>query len=138
MGIEPFLASSSLIGIMAQRLVRIICPDCRQKYVPSEEELREIGIDTEMANTKSLYRAIGCGNCLGTGYRGRTGIFELLAFDDDIRTLILKNYDASTIKKMATDKGMFSLRQDGATKVLKGVTTIEEVLRVTQEDVVSQ
>ena len=138
MGIEPFLASSSLIGIMAQRLVRIVCPDCRQKYVPSEEELREIVIDAEAANTKSLYRAIGCENCLATGYRGRTGIFELLAMDDDIRTLILKNYDTNTIKRTATDMGMLTLRQDGARKVLKGVTTIEEVLRVTQEDVVPQ
>jgi general secretion pathway protein E len=138
MGIEPFLASSSLIAIMAQRLVRIVCPDCRQKYSPSEEELREIGIDTRGADMKPLYRAVGCENCLGTGYRGRTGIFELLALDDDIRSLILKNYDANTIKKTATNKGMLTLRHDGAKKVLKGVTTIEEVVRVTQEDVASQ
>jgi general secretion pathway protein E len=138
MGIEPFLASSSVIAIMAQRLVRIVCPDCRQQYSPGEEELGEIGMDSAMAAGKPLYRAIGCQNCLGTGYHGRTGIFELLALDDDIRTLILKNYDSNTIKKTATDKGMLTLRQDGAKKVLKGITTIEEVLRVTQEDVVSQ
>jgi general secretion pathway protein E len=138
MGIEPFLASSSLIAIMAQRLVRIVCPDCRQKYSPSEEELREIGIDTRGADIKPLYRAVGCENCLGTGYRGRTGIFELLVLDDDIRSLILKNYDTTTIKKTATKKGMLTLRQDGASKVLKGVSTIEEVVRVTQEDVASQ
>ncbi len=138
MGIEPFLASSSVIAIMAQRLVRIVCPDCRQKYPPGEEELREIGMDSAIAGGKPLYRAIGCQNCLGTGYRGRTGIFELLVLDDDIRTLILKNYDSNTIKRTATDKGMLTLRQDGARKVLKGITTIEEVLRVTQEDVVSQ
>ncbi len=138
MGIEPFLASSSLIAIMAQRLVRIVCPDCRQKYYPSEEELREIGIDAKAADKKSLYRAVGCKNCLRTGYRGRTGIFELLVLDDDIRSLILKNYDSNTIKKTATNRGMLTLRQDGAKKVLNGVTTIEEVLRVTQEDVVAQ
>ncbi|NIS60468.1 MAG: type II secretion system protein GspE, partial [Proteobacteria bacterium] len=85
-----------------------------------------------------LYRAVGCQHCLGTGYRGRTGIFELLVLDDDIRTLILKNYDSNTIKRTATDKGMLTLRQDGAKKILRGITTIEEVLRVTQEDVVSQ
>jgi general secretion pathway protein E len=138
MGIEPFLASSSVIAIMAQRLVRIVCPDCRQKYSPGEEELREIGMDSALAGERPLYRAIGCQNCLGTGYRGRTGIFELLVVDDDIRTLILKNFDANTIKKTATEKGMLTLRQDGAKKVLQGITTIEEVLRVTQEDVVSQ
>jgi len=75
---------------------------------------------------------------LGTGYRGRTGIFELLVLDDDIRSLILKTYDTNTIKKRVTEKGMLTLRQDGARNVLKGITTIEEVLRVTQEDVVSQ
>jgi len=138
MGIEPFLASSSLIAIMAQRLVRIVCPDCSQKYFPSGEELREIGIDSKGADTKPVYRAIGCENCLGTGYHGRTGIFELLALDDDIRSLILKNYDSNTIKKTAIARGMLTLRQDGAKKVLKGVTTIEEVVRVTQEDVVAQ
>lgn len=138
MGIEPFLASSSVIAIMAQRLVRIVCPDCRQKYSPGEEELREIGIHSALAGKKPLYRAVGCEHCLGTGYRGRTGIFELLVLDDDIRTLILKNYDSNTIKRTATEKGMLTLRQDGAKKVLKGITTIEEVLRVTQEDVVPQ
>ena len=138
MGIEPFLASSSVMAIMAQRLVRIVCKDCRREYLPSEEELEEIGMNPALVGKKSLYRPVGCQNCLGTGYRGRTGIFELLVLDDDIRSLILKNYDTNTIKKRATEKGMLTLRQDGARNVLKGTTTIEEVLRVTQEDVVSQ
>jgi general secretion pathway protein E len=138
MGIEPFLASSSLLAIMAQRLVRIVCTECRRKYLPSEEELREIGMDPALAGSRHLYRTAGCQNCLGTGYRGRTGIFELLVLDDDIRSLILKNFDSNTIKRTATDKGMLTLRQDGARNVLRGITTIEEVLRVTQEDVVSQ
>ena len=138
MGIEPFLASSSVIAIMAQRLVRIICTECRQEYFPTEEELAEIGMAPTLAGEKSLYRAVGCENCLGTGYRGRTGIFELLVLSDDIRSLILKNYDTNTIKKIATGQGMLTLRQDGAKKVLKGITTIEEVLRVTQEDALPQ
>jgi general secretion pathway protein E len=138
MGIEPFLASSSLIAIMAQRLVRILCPECRQKYSPSEEELREIGIDSKVVGKKPLYRTIGCEHCIGTGYRGRTGIFELMVLDDDIRSLILKSFDANTIKKAAASKGMLSLRQDGARKVLRGITTIAEVVRVTQEDVATQ
>jgi len=95
-------------------------------------------MDPALAGKKPLYRAVGCQNCLGTGYHGRTGIFELLVLDDDIRSLILKNYDTNTIKRRATEKGMFTLRQDGARNVLKGITTVEEVLRVTQEDVVSQ
>lgn len=138
MGIEPFLVSSSITAIMAQRLVRIVCPDCRQQYLPSEGELSEVGMDPSSAGQKPLYRAVGCQNYLGTGYRGRTGVFELLVLDDDIRTPILKSYDATTIKRAATDKGMLTLRQDGARKVLRGITTIEEVLRVTQEDVVSE
>jgi len=138
MGIEPFLASSSLVAIMAQRLVRIVCPDCRQRYSPTEEELREIGIDSKGAITKTVYRANGCEHCLGTGYRGRTAIFELLTMGDDIRSLILRDFDANTIKKSATNKGMLTLRQDGARKILRGVTTIEEVVRVTQEDVPAQ
>ncbi len=138
MGIEPFLASSSVMAIMAQRLVRIVCKDCRREYLPSEEELEEIGMNPALAGKKPLYRPVGCQNCLGTGYHGRTGMFELLVLDDDIRSLILKNYDTNTIKRRATEKGMLTLRQDGAKKVLKGITTVEEVLRVTQEDVVPQ
>jgi general secretion pathway protein E len=135
MGVEPFLVASSLIGVLAQRLIRTVCPDCREAYQPSEEALREIGV--QLSNLKSvptIYRGKGCQKCVFTGYRGRSGIYELMPIDDDIRQLILEKVDAGTIKKSAVKRGMRTLREDGAKKVLAGVTTIEEVLSVTQED----
>jgi general secretion pathway protein E len=136
MGIEPFLVSSSLIGIMAQRLVRLICPDCRQGYAPGADELVKLGLEKQESKKPTLYRGIGCGRCMKTGYRGRTGIYETLLVDDEIRSLILSKTDANTIRDRAMKKGMLTLRQDGARKVLAGQTTTEEVLRVTQEEIV--
>ncbi len=135
MGIEPYLASSSLIAIMAQRLVRTTCTGCKEPYKPEEEALKEIGIDPTNIKVKDLYRGNGCPLCLKTGYRNRTGIYEMLVIDQDIRNLILNRADSNTIKKKAQEKGMITLREDGAKKVLEGITTIEEVLRVTQEDI---
>jgi general secretion pathway protein E len=135
MGVEPFLVSSSVIAIMAQRLVRTICSECKESYRPSEESLREIGLTPKELVGNKAYRGKGCDNCLGTGYRGRSGIFELLVIDDDIRQLILDRIGSNIIKKKATEKGMLTLRMDGAQKVIEGKTTIEEVLRITQEEV---
>ncbi|MBI3009044.1 MAG: type II secretion system ATPase GspE [Candidatus Omnitrophica bacterium] len=135
MGIEPYLASSSLIAIMAQRLVRTVCAGCKESYNPEEESLREIGIDPSRVQIKELYQGKGCNLCLNTGYRGRTGIYEMLLMDQDIRNLVLNRADSNTIKKKAQEKGMITLREDGARKILDGITTIEEVLRVTQEDI---
>jgi general secretion pathway protein E len=135
MGVEPFLVSSSVIAIMAQRLVRTICSECKESYRPSEESLREIGLIPKDLVGNKAYHGKGCDNCLGTGYRGRSGIFELLVIDDDIRQLILDRIGSNIIKKKATEKGMLTLRMDGAQKVIEGKTTIEEVLRITQEEV---
>ena len=133
MGIEPFLVSSSVMAILAQRLVRVVCDDCKEAYAPDEESLESIDITPEMAAGKKIYRGKGCPSCLNTGYRGRTGIFELMILDDSIKNLILKTSDANAIKRQAVEQGMLSLRQDGAQKVLDGITTIEEVFRVTQQ-----
>jgi general secretion pathway protein E len=133
MGIQPFLASSSVIAILAQRLVRVVCRHCREKYAPDEESLKSIGITPEMAAGKTIYRGTGCSECLDTGYLGRTGIFELMLLDDSLKSLILQTSDANAIKRQAMEQGMISLRQDGARRVLEGVTTIEEVFRVTQQ-----
>jgi general secretion pathway protein E len=132
MGIEAFLVSSSVIAILAQRLVRVVCDDCKEAYAPDEESLESIDITPEMAAGKKIYRGRGCPSCFNTGYRGRTGIFELMILDDAIKNLILKTSDANAIKRQAVEQGMLSLRQDGAQKVLDGITTIEEVFRVTQ------
>jgi general secretion pathway protein E len=137
MGVEPFLVASSLIGVLAQRLVRTVCPDCKEAYKPSEEALREIGVQVQNlpgGQIPTVYRGKGCAKCVMTGYRGRSGIYELMGIDDDIRELILQKKDAGAIKKAAIRRGMRTLREDGAKRVLAGITTIEEVMSVTQED----
>lgn len=135
MGIEPYLVSSSVIAIIAQRLVRLMCPRCKESYRPEEESLREVGLNSGQLTRGELYRGKGCSHCLNTGYRGRTGIYELLTMSEEMRELVLSRTEANTIKKRAVEEGMVTLKQDGAHKVLKGLTTIEEVLRVTQESI---
>jgi general secretion pathway protein E len=135
MGVEPFLVASSLVGVLAQRLVRTICPDCKETYKPPPQELIEIGLDPEVVHEVS--RGRGCPRCLETGYKGRLGIYELMLVDDEIRQLVLRNVDANTIKNAARKKGLRSLREDGGEKVISGVTTTAEVARVTQEDSMS-
>jgi general secretion pathway protein E len=137
MGIEPFLVSSSVIAVMAQRLVRRVCANCKEPFQPTREEMEEVGITPQRLAGHTICKpGVGCAQCKRTGYRGRTGIHELLVVDDEIRGLVMKNADAATIRRAATARGMNTLREDGADKVLDGVTTIEEVLRVTQEDLV--
>jgi general secretion pathway protein E len=138
MGVEPFLVASSLTAVMAQRLVRRLCPECREAYRPTAEELKEVGLTPEAvarAGNPTIYRAKGCEACGGNGYRGRTGIYEMLMVDDDIRQLALKNVDSGSMKKAGVAKGMRTLLDDGARKVLAGETTLAEVLSVTQEDI---
>jgi len=134
MGVEPFLVASSVNAILAQRLVRMICSRCREKYEPLAEELEEMGIAVKELPEGGLWRGAGCDQCLDTGYLSRTGIYELLLVSDGIKATILRNPDSGSIKKAALREGMRTLRQDGTRKVLKGITTIEEVLRVTQEE----
>ena len=129
MGIEPFLVASSVVGVVAQRLVRKVCPYCKESYRPSLEELRELGIEDFSGY---FYRGKGCENCMGTGYLGRTAIYEILVVDGRIRKAILENRDSDEIKEIAVKAGMKTLRMDGAEKVKMGVTTPEEVLRVTR------
>ena len=133
MGVEPFLVGSSLVAVLAQRLVRVLCMECREAYVATDEELREIGVKPPQRDVK-LFRAQGCAACNHTGYHGRMGIFELMLIDDDIRALVSQNVDSKTIKHKATQKGMHTLRSDGAVKVLRGQTSVAEVLRATEEE----
>ncbi len=133
MGVEPFLVGSSLVSVLAQRLVRVLCTDCREAYVTTKEELQEIGVKPPDRDV-TLYRATGCAACNYTGYRGRLGIFELMMIDDEIRTMVSRNIDSKTIKKAAVSKGMGTLRIDGARKVLRGITSVSEVIRATEEE----
>jgi general secretion pathway protein E len=135
MGIEPYLISSSVVGVMAQRLLRTICPDCRRPWHPQDlselpAELRQLG-----TTDPQLYKGLGCETCLKTGYVGRTAISELMVIDDEIRDLIIQRHGAHVVKQAAVNKGMTTLRQDGLRKALAGVTTLEEVYRVTQDSV---
>jgi len=134
MGIEPFLVSSSILAVLAQRLVRKLCPDCREPYKATETELARIGLSSA-DTTNKVCRPKGCRNCRNTGYRGRMAIQELMIMDDEIRSLVMQNADAATLRRKCTSGGMTLLRQDGAARVLRGETSIEELLRVTQEDI---
>jgi len=135
MGIEPFLVSSSIIGVLAQRLVRRICPDCRKSYQPHPEQLRELGIK-EVSFRKldrQFFRGDGCDNCRQTGYRGRIGIHELLVMSEGVKNTILESSDSDTIKKQGLKEKMITLRRDGVNKILHGLTTAEEILTITSE-----
>jgi general secretion pathway protein E len=131
-GVEPFLISSSVIALVAQRLARVLCSDCKQPYSPDAPALESIGIEPAQFKTAAIYQAKGCENCFQTGYKGRLGIFEIMSLGDNLKSLILKTFDSNLIKKEALNQDMVSLRQDGIQKVLAGKTTIEEILRVTQ------
>jgi len=132
MGIEPFLVSSSVIAIVAQRLVRVLCPRCKEEYEPDPESLIDAGIPRSAVNGRPIFRRKGCNSCMNTGYRGRTGIFEIMIMDEGVKKLILKTSDSNQINDEAVRSGMSTLVQDGVRKVLEGITTVEEVLRVTR------
>ncbi|MEI9949513.1 MAG: type II secretion system ATPase GspE [Pseudomonadota bacterium] len=162
MDIEAFLVRSTVIGILAQRLVRVLCPHCKEEYDATPFELQQLGIDPERTRRRDervlspryaahgvnyepvgwrgpgmprLYRPKGCSHCENKGFTGRMGIYELLVADDTVGALVLASADAMTIKRAAQGQGMDSLRDDGARKVLLGLTTVEEVVAATQEDV---
>lgn len=134
MGIEPFLCSSSVLAIIAQRLVRRVCSHCREEATLDEHALRELGLLNETKNGHKCYCGKGCAACRFTGYHGRTGIHEVMPIDDEIREMTLERTPANRIRKYARGKGMRSLREDGLDKVLAGMTTFQEIARVTQEE----
>ncbi|MCF8025636.1 MAG: type II secretion system ATPase GspE [Desulfobacteraceae bacterium] len=132
LGIEPFLISSSVIAVIAQRLVRVLCRDCKEPYTPDDATMERFGLNPENSEKPVIYRATGCSKCFQSGYRGRVGIYEILELKSSLQNLILKTYDSHRIRNEAVRLGMTTLYQDGIDKVLSGVTTVEEVLRVTQ------
>ncbi|NNG01642.1 MAG: type II secretion system ATPase GspE [Desulfobacteraceae bacterium] len=132
MGVEPFLISSSVIAIVAQRLVRVLCNDCKKVYNPGSSA-QNLGFKIENIDSYRFYTPVGCDSCFNTGYRGRIGIFELMIMGPSLKELIIKTHDSVRIKHEALNEGMVMLRNDGLDKVLKGITSIEEVIRVTQK-----
>ncbi len=133
MGVEPFLISSSVLAVAAQRLVRVLCDNCKKTYQPSTIYLKSIGVSPDHFNENQIYKAVGCEKCITTGYKGRLGIFEIMVLNEHLKGLILETFDSNRIKNEAAKQKMISLRQDGIEKVLEGTTTMEEVLRVTQK-----
>jgi len=135
MGVEPFLVGSTVEGVMAQRLVRTICPDCKTAFeIPVADLPKDFPIKEEKNGKVTLWKGAGCRSCRQTGFRGRTGIHELMVTDDFIRDLVVQRINASHIRNEALKRGMITLRQDGWRKVWSGTTTIDEVARVTAGD----
>jgi len=134
MGCEPFLIATSLLGVIAQRLVRVLCPHCKAPYEPSLSEVMSLGLSQEAMVGANIHKAVGCSECNQKGYLGRTLIMELLVLDDEVRSVVMQQKDSGTIKKLAEKNGMITFRDHGISKVLKGITSIEEVLTNTQVD----
>jgi len=130
MGIEPFLVSSSVIGVVAQRLIRLLCTRCRESYVPPAEVIARYGLAGPEDPAPTLYRAKGCEACNNIGYKGRIGLFEIMVMDDEVRNLVVKEVASDMIKRAGVAAGMRTLQQDGISKVLNGMTSLEEMLRV--------
>ncbi|MFZ5481030.1 MAG: type II secretion system ATPase GspE [Myxococcota bacterium] len=136
MGVEPFLVGSSIIAVLAQRLVRRLCPHCKQVYDPPDVELKEAGVERARIAGHTVYKAVGCPACLSTGYKGRAGIYELLVVSEAVRQLVLSGANAGVIRRKAIEEGLATLRDDGIRQVLEGLTSLDEVMRVTQEDTI--
>jgi len=137
-GIQPFLVASSILAVLAQRLVRKVCPKCKVRYEPPEHVLRGIGLRPEIARKANFVRGKGCSNCNKKGYRGRLGIYELMLMTNQVREMSFKGESTMAIRKVARKQGMRTLFEDGVIKAIKGITTLEEVLRVTQHDVTAE
>jgi general secretion pathway protein E len=133
LGIEPYLLSSSVKAVIAQRLVRVLCEECKQVFFPEEKDVANLNSIGKILLGKKIYKAKGCEKCFKTGYSGRQPIFEIMVIDDALKEAILTTSDSNKIKETAIAQGMISLRNDGMKKVLEGITTINEVLRVTQD-----
>jgi len=132
MGIESFLVSSSVIAIIAQRLIRVLCEKCKESYRLGREALIEFGKEGALLEGREIFRSRGCPDCLNTGYRGRNAIFEMMVLDDSLKKVISQTSDANVIRETAVAGGMLSLKEDGIRKILKGMTTVEEVMRITK------
>jgi type II secretory ATPase GspE/PulE/Tfp pilus assembly ATPase PilB-like protein len=131
LGVPPYLLSSCLVGVLAQRLVRRLCPDCRTPLELTEADTRRLGLRPDMAGRR-IYDPGGCEKCLNTGYRGRTGVFELMNVGEELASQVARSDDARTLRQTARQQGMRTLMEDAARKVLEGMTSREEAFRVTK------
>ncbi|HZN57918.1 MAG TPA: ATPase, T2SS/T4P/T4SS family [Planctomycetota bacterium] len=131
MGVKPFLVASAVMAILAQRLIRILCPECKEQYEPTDVELRSVGLTRSRLEGNVVYRPVGCSNCNGTGYRGRRGVYELMEMSPDIREMSFRKKPTMELRAKALSEGMTPLQQDGVRKILAGLTTFEEILTIT-------
>jgi type IV pilus assembly protein PilB len=131
LGVEPFLLTATIEGVIAQRLVRTICKKCKEPYEPKEEEVMELGMRPEQLKGKPFYRGKGCDNCNGSGFRGRLALFEIMTMDDTMREMVMKNANTASLRRYARQRGMRSLRECGMLAIHEGLTTIDEVVRET-------
>ncbi len=133
MGVEPFLITASVNLVLAQRLARKICNDCKQPFPMEKEALREIGFD-DVQTESQVYKGVGCSTCNGSGYKGRVALYEVMRFDDSLKEMVLQGASAAELKAAAIRGGMCTLRASGIKKVIEGVTTTAEIMRVTMSD----
>lgn len=131
LGLEPFLITATLEGILAQRLVRRICPKCKKAYVPTEEQLMELALLPDDVQGREFYHGSGCENCNNSGYRGRMGLYEIMVLDDDMREMIMQHASTQLLRNEARKRGMRTLRQGGLMAIYDGLTTIDEVVKET-------
>jgi len=131
MGVKPFLVASAIMAVMAQRLIRVLCNKCKEPYDPTDVELRAIGLTRSEIEGHTIYRPVGCPECRFTGYHGRKGIFELMEMSPDLREMAFRKRPTMEIRAKARAEGMLTLQEDGVRKVLSGMTSIEDLLRVT-------
>ncbi len=131
MGVEPFLISSTLMGVLAQRLVRTICKDCKTGFEPTEQQIELLSLKPEDVAGKELFYGSGCGECNDTGYKGRKGIYELLRISESVRSLINERAPTVVIRQKAVEEGMITLREDGLRSIFNGDSSIEEVMKYT-------
>jgi type II secretory ATPase GspE/PulE/Tfp pilus assembly ATPase PilB-like protein len=131
MGVKPFLVASSIMAILAQRLMRILCTECKEPYEPTDVELRSVGLNRQRVEGNLLYKPVGCNACTNAGYKGRKGAFELMEMSADLREMAFKKKPTNQIRAKARAEGMVTLQDDGVRKVLAGITTIPEVLNIT-------
>ena len=131
LGLEPFLVTATIEGIIAQRLVRKVCPRCKQAYDPNEEELMQLELVPEDVEGRQVFRGLGCDYCNQSGYKGRLGVFEIMLLDDEMRELIMQNASTQVLRAEGRKRGMRTLRQSGLLTLYDGVTTIDEIVRET-------
>jgi type IV pilus assembly protein PilB len=137
-GVQPFLVASSVMGVMAQRLLRKVCPKCKQRYEPSPALLKSLGLRPEIVKKANFMKGKGCTHCGKSGYRGRLGIYEMMVMSSTIREMTFKGEPTMNLRKVARKEGMRTLFEDGMIKAIKGITTIEEVLRITHQETTPQ